>query len=52
MVDSEVYFKGKKITVMGLGLLGRGLGDTLFLAQNGADLIVTDMKTREELKTR
>jgi UDP-N-acetylmuramoylalanine--D-glutamate ligase len=51
MFDSEAYFKGKKVTVMGLGLLGRGLGDTLFIAQNGADLIVTDMKTKEELKT-
>ncbi|MSR71502.1 MAG: UDP-N-acetylmuramoyl-L-alanine--D-glutamate ligase [Candidatus Taylorbacteria bacterium] len=42
-------FKGKKITVMGLGLLGRGVNDVKFLAENGADLIVTDLKTREEL---
>ncbi|NQU77159.1 UDP-N-acetylmuramoyl-L-alanine--D-glutamate ligase [Candidatus Falkowbacteria bacterium] len=41
---------GKKITIMGLGLLGRGLGDTLFLAKEGADLIVTDLKTARELK--
>lgn len=51
MFDSEAYLKGKKITVLGLGLLGRGLGDTLFLAQKGADLIVTDMKSEDELKT-
>lgn len=44
-------FKGKKITVMGLGLLGRGLGYTKFLAECGADLIVTDLKTKEQLKT-
>ena len=44
-------FKGKKITVMGLGLLGRGLGVTKFLAECGADLIVTDLKTEEQLKT-
>ncbi|MEX0917361.1 MAG: UDP-N-acetylmuramoyl-L-alanine--D-glutamate ligase [Candidatus Paceibacterota bacterium] len=44
------YFKDKKVTVMGLGLLGRGVGDTEFLAQAGADLIVTDLKTKEELK--
>lgn len=43
------YFKGKKITVMGLGLLGRGVGDAQFLAECGADLIVTDLKTEEQL---
>lgn len=45
------YFKGKKITVMGLGLLGRGVGDVKFLASCGADLIVTDLKKAEDLKT-
>lgn len=45
------YFRNKKITVMGLGLLGRGVGDVEFLARHGADLIVTDLKTEEELKT-
>src|SRR5680860_162615 len=44
-------FKGKKITVMGLGLLGGALNDTIFLAENGADLTVTDIKTAEQLKT-
>lgn len=44
------YFKGKKITVLGLGLLGRGVGDTAFLSQCGADLIVTDLKTETELR--
>ncbi|MDQ3014288.1 MAG: UDP-N-acetylmuramoyl-L-alanine--D-glutamate ligase [bacterium] len=43
------YFKGKKITVMGLGLLGRGVGDVAFLAEEGAELIVTDLKSKEEL---
>lgn len=45
------FFKGKKITVIGLGLLGRGLGYTKFLAECGADLIVTDLKSKEQLKT-
>ena len=36
---------------MGLGLLGRGVGDVAFLAECGAELIVTDRKTREELAT-
>lgn len=44
-------FKGKKITIMGLGLLGRGIGYTKFLAECGADLIVTDLKTEEQLAT-
>ncbi|MBI2039363.1 MAG: UDP-N-acetylmuramoyl-L-alanine--D-glutamate ligase [Candidatus Niyogibacteria bacterium] len=44
------YFKNKKITVMGLGLLGRGLGDVRYLAKNGAELIVTDLKTRKDLR--
>lgn len=45
------HFEGKKITLMGLGLLGRGVGDARFLAENGADLIVTDSKSEEELKS-
>lgn len=48
-MDVSSYFKGKKITVMGLGLLGRGVGDALFLAECGADLIVTDLKTEDQL---
>jgi len=42
-------FAGKKITLMGLGLLGRGVGDAEFLASKGAELIVTDLKTEAEL---
>lgn len=34
---------------MGLGLLGRGVGDVRFLAEEGAELIVTDIKTSEQL---
>jgi len=49
MKDFPHYFVGKKITVHGLGLLGRGIGDVIFLAQQGADLIVTDLKTEEQL---
>jgi UDP-N-acetylmuramoylalanine--D-glutamate ligase len=45
----EPYFAQKKVTVMGLGLLGRGIGDTAFLARHGADILVTDKKTEEAL---
>ncbi len=34
---------------MGLGLLGRGLGDTLFLVGSGARVTVTDLKTADQL---
>lgn len=48
-MDASAYFRDKKVTLMGLGLLGRGLGDARFLAESGADLIVTDLKSAEEL---
>ncbi|MEY4747055.1 MAG: hypothetical protein RLZZ416_104 [Candidatus Parcubacteria bacterium] len=42
-------FAGKRITVMGLGLLGRGVGDVEFLAECGAQILVTDKKSKREL---
>jgi len=49
MDDYKEFLKGKKITLMGLGLLGRGVGDAKFLAELGAELIVTDLKDAEAL---
>ncbi len=49
MKDFRSIFSGKKITVMGLGLLGRGLNDTLFLLKCGGRVTVTDLKSREQL---
>lgn len=43
-------FKGKKIIVMGLGLHGGGIGVTKFLCREGAEVLVTDLKTKKELK--
>lgn len=43
-------FKEKKITILGLGLLGRGVGDAEFFAQCGAQVLVTDMKSEKDLK--
>ena len=48
-MDASGHFRGKRITVMGLGLLGRGVGDAKYLAECGADLIITDLKTHEQL---
>lgn len=50
MPSYKDYFKGKRITVLGLGLLGKQLGCIEFLAQCGAQLIVTDLKTKKELQ--
>lgn len=48
-MDWSAHFKDKKITVMGLGLLGRAVNDAKFLAEQGAELMVTDLKTEAEL---
>lgn len=49
MKDFRAFFKGKKVTVVGLGLLGKRLGDIAFLAECGAKVLVTDLKTAREL---
>ncbi len=42
--------KGKKVLLMGLGILGGGVATARFLAERGALLTVTDMKSLEYLK--
>lgn len=49
MKNYKENFKGKKVTVMGLGLLGGLFNDIKFLLECGADLIITDLKSEEEL---
>lgn len=41
-MEYHAYFAGKRVTVMRLGLLGRGVGDTRFLAEHGAEVLVVD----------
>jgi UDP-N-acetylmuramoylalanine--D-glutamate ligase len=43
------FYKDKKVTVMGLGLFGGGVGAAKFLVSQGADVTVTDLKSAEEL---
>lgn len=43
-------FKNKKVTVVGLGLLGKRLGDIAFLAECGAKVLVTDLKPSTVLR--
>lgn len=42
-------FAGKRVTVMGLGRFGGGVGVTRFLADRGADVLVTDTLDAEKL---
>ena len=42
MKDCSDYFKGKKVTVMRIGLIGRGIGDTAYMAEAGAEILVVD----------
>lgn len=43
-------FKNKKVMVMGLGLNGGGVGVAKFFAKQGASVLVTDLKTKEQLQ--
>jgi UDP-N-acetylmuramoylalanine--D-glutamate ligase len=43
------FFANKRITLMGLGLLGRGIGDAAFIAAMGGKLTITDLKSKEKL---
>lgn len=43
------FFKGKRITVFGLGLHGGGAGVVKFLVNQGARVIVTDIQTKQQL---
>ncbi|MAZ30439.1 UDP-N-acetylmuramoyl-L-alanine--D-glutamate ligase [bacterium] len=44
------YFKGKKVTVMRIGLLGRGVGDTAYMAEAGAEITVVDAAPQEVMQ--
>jgi len=43
-------FKGKKVIIMGLGLHGGGVGVAQFFYKQGANVLVTDLKTEDQLK--
>lgn len=43
-------FKDKRITVMGIGLHGGGIGVIKFLAAHGAKILATDLRTEDQLK--
>lgn len=43
-------FKGRKVLVMGLGLLGGGIATAKWLVKKGAQVTITDLKPRSVLK--
>ena len=49
MIKKLRDLKDKRITIMGLGLNQGGLGVARFLAKAGANILITDLKTEEEL---
>jgi len=49
-MDFSNYFKGKRVTVMRIGLLGRGIGDTAYLAEAGAEVLVVDAASKEVMQ--
>ncbi|MBI5361355.1 MAG: UDP-N-acetylmuramoyl-L-alanine--D-glutamate ligase [Planctomycetes bacterium] len=50
MLREKIDLKGKRVTVMGLGLFGGGAGITRFLSSRGALVTVTDLKDGEALR--
>lgn len=48
-MNYEDFFKNKRILMMGLGILGRGINVAKFLAECGAELTITDLKTEGQL---
>jgi len=43
-------FKNKKVTIIGLGLHGGGVGVAKFFSRLGAKVLITDLRSKEELK--
>lgn len=48
---TDNHFTGKRVTVMGLGVLGGGVGVARYLAEHGATVTVTDGKDADALQT-
>lgn len=47
---SDLEFRNRTVTVMGLGGFGGGVGAVRFLAEAGAKVILTDLRTEAELR--
>ncbi len=49
-MEWQNYFKGKKVTVVRIGLLGRGVGDAALMAEYGAHVTVVDAASQEVMQ--
>lgn len=47
--SSPADYRGRRVTVMGLGSFGGGVGAVRFLAERGARVLVTDTRTETQL---
>ena len=45
------YFKGKRVTLMRVGLIGRGIGDAAYIAEAGGEVLVVDDATQEVMQS-
>jgi len=50
LITETPRLEGRRVTVMGLGLFGGGVGITRFLVRRGAKVTVTDMKPESDLR--
>ncbi|MBA7550651.1 UDP-N-acetylmuramoylalanine--D-glutamate ligase [subsurface metagenome] len=50
MIKNPEDLKNKRITIMGLGINQGGLGAARFFAKSGAKILITDLKSEEELE--
>ncbi|MDA1014447.1 MAG: UDP-N-acetylmuramoyl-L-alanine--D-glutamate ligase, partial [Planctomycetota bacterium] len=48
-MDELTVFQGRRVTVMGLGRFGGGVAAARFLAERGARVTISDLKSDEEL---
>ena len=49
LLDVALSLRGKRVLVAGLGLFGGGTAAARYLANEGAEVLVTDLKTEEQL---
>lgn len=47
---NSMDYKNKKVLILGLGLNEGGVGSSKFFASHGADVLVTDLKSKKELE--
>lgn len=49
LIDAALSLRGKRVVLAGLGLFGGGVAAARYLAEKGAEVLVTDLKTEADL---